>query len=464
MSSDNEDRTKLRIPGQAAPAPAAPPPRAAPPPPPQAPPPPPQAAAAPAPAPRAAGPAPSGPPAGAEQSLAAAAFAASQFRILGAHNPLLEAALPLLLLATRIRGTSEAPRVDQLQRRIAEEVQRFEGAARESQVGQDDLMAARYALCTTIDEFVLNTPWGAHSAWASQPLLYLFHREGFGGEKFFQIIERTSREPARYAQLLELLHACLAIGFEGRYRLDAQGPARLTEIQRDLYERIRSQRGALPRELSVEWAGIKDDRPRLVRYVPLWVVGTVTLAIVVLAYIGFRAALGSAAAPVNASLAAIGTEPMYVPSMQAAVGPRLVELLQPEIRAQRLEVVENGTRTTIRLLSSADLFGSGSATVNADTLPTLRAIAAAVNKVPGRLMVVGHTDDQPLKSLRFSDNYELSRARAQAVADVLRPLLDRSGGIESVGRGPDQPIATPVDRPENRARNRRVEIVHQAGL
>jgi type VI secretion system protein ImpK len=407
-----------------------------------------------------AGPAPAGP----EASLAAAAFSASQFRILGAHNPLLEAALPLLLLATRIRGTSDAPRVDQLQRRIAEEVQRFEATARESQVGQDDLTAARYALCTTLDEFVLNTPWGAHSAWATQPLLYLFHKEGFGGDKFFQIIERTSREPARYANLLELMHACLGIGFEGRYRLDAQGPARLTEIQRDLYERIRSQRGTLPRELSVEWAGVTDNRPRLVRYVPLWVVATATLAVVVLSYIGFRAALGSAATPVNAALAAIGTEPMYVPTLQPTSGPRLIELLAPEIRAQQLEVVENGGRTTIRLLHNAELFASGSASINADTLPTLRAVAAAVNKVPGRLMVVGHTDDQPLRSLKFADNYELSRARAQAVADVLRPLLDRSGGVESVGRGPDLPLVTPVDRPENRVRNRRVEIVHQAGL
>jgi type VI secretion system protein ImpK len=455
MASDNDDRTKLRIPGAAKPAPP-PPPRApaAPPPPP----PPPAAAAAP---PRAAAPPPPPRP---DLGPAPGNFNASQFRIRGSFNPLLEAALPLLLLATRIRSTSEAPQVEVLQRRIAEEVQRFEATARESQVGQDDLTAARYALCTTLDEFVLNTPWGAHSAWATQPLLYLFHREGFGGEKFFQIIERISREPARYGNLLELMHACLGIGFEGRYRLDAQGPARLTEIQRDVYERLRAQRGPLPRELSVEWAGVTDNRPRLVRYVPLWVVATATLAVVLLSYIGFRAALSGATSPVNAALAAIGTEPMYVSSQPPPVGPRLVDLLAPEIRSQQLEVIENGARTTIRLLHTSELFASGSATVSADALPALRAIAAAVNKVPGRLMVVGHTDDQPVRSLKFGDNYELSRARAQAVADVLKPLLDRAAGIEAVGRGPDQPVATPVDRPENRARNRRVEIVHQAGL
>ena len=65
---------------------------------------------------------------------------------------------------------------------------------------------------------------------------------------------------------------------------------------------------------------------------------------------------------------------------------------------------------------------------------------------------------------RFSDNYELSRARAQAVADMLKPLLTRGGGVEVLGKGSEQPVLTPADRPENRARNRRVEIVHQAGF
>lgn len=448
-ADDGNDRTKLRIPGapRQAPAPA------------------PAAAPAPAPArPQAAPPPPPPPPGGGHGGRDAgrgAPPAESLFRTGAAFNPLLEAALPLLLLATRLRGASDAPDVETLQRRIADEIRRFETQAKEGGATSEDVLAARYALCAAVDECVLNTPWGAHSTWAAQTLLIVFHRESFGGEKFFQIIDKVSLDPNRYVNLMELLYGCLAIGFEGRYRLDARGAVLLAEIQRNLFERIRSVRGTAPREVSVAWTGVADARPRLVRYVPLWVVCTATVAILLLAYLGFRAALGSASGPVNAALAEIGAEPMYVPGV--AAGPRLAQLLAPQIQAGAVEVVEVGNRSIVRLLQR-DLFASGSAAVNASVQATLAAIAEAVNRAPGRLMVVGHTDDQPLRSLKYADNYELSRARAQAVADVLKPLLTRGGGVEVLGKGSEQPVVTPADKPENRARNRRVEIVHQAGF
>jgi type VI secretion system protein ImpK len=74
------------------------------------------------------------------------------------------------------------------------------------------------------------------------------------------------------------------------------------------------------------------------------------------------------------------------------------------------------------------------------------------------VIVVGHTDDQPIHSLKFKDNFALSAARAQSVQQVLTQGLDNPGRIESTGAGASQPIALPPDLPENRTRNRRVEI------
>ncbi len=75
---------------------------------------------------------------------------------------------------------------------------------------------------------------------------------------------------------------------------------------------------------------------------------------------------------------------------------------------------------------------------------------------------MGHTDDQPITSLRFSDNFELSRERAVSVAEAsCSATLDKPARFESDRRvGASQPSATPDSTPENRARNRRVEIVH----
>jgi type VI secretion system protein ImpK len=78
-------------------------------------------------------------------------------------------------------------------------------------------------------------------------------------------------------------------------------------------------------------------------------------------------------------------------------------------------------------------------------------------------MVVGHTDDQPIKSLRFRDNTDLSRERAVSVATILKRSMTSPASVSWNGVGASQPRYQPASDPENRARNRRVEIVHISG-
>lgn len=165
-------------------------------------------------------------------------------------NPLVQAAAPLLVLAGRLRGQVSQADVDALRRQTTHEIRAFEDRARASSVPPEDILAARYAMCTVIDEAVMNTPWGAQSGWSAQSLLVTFHREASGGEKFFQILDRISADPSRYLSLLELFYICLALGFEGKYRLDGRGASKLAEIRSDLYRRIQSLRGPGETDLS----------------------------------------------------------------------------------------------------------------------------------------------------------------------------------------------------------------------
>jgi type VI secretion system protein ImpK len=111
-------------------------------------------------------------------------------------------------------------------------------------------------------------------------------------------------------------------------------------------------------------------------------------------------------------------------------------------------------------LIAPELFAPGSAKVNPKYYETLRHVARAINQVPGRVMVVGHTDDSPLHSLRYRDNYELSRERALQVVDLLKPAVGNPARLEWSGVGSSQPRYRPESTSENRARNRRVEIIH----
>lgn len=388
----------------------------------------------------------------------------SAFEPLGTGlNPLVQAASPLLLLAGQLRGTLSAPDVAGLRRHALEEIRRFEERARASGIANEVVLAGRYVVCASLDEAVLSTPWGGSSQWAQQPLLVALHREAWGGEKFFQMLDRISHDPARHLDLMELQYLCVAFGFAGKYQVDERGHARLAEVQQDLYRRIRSVRETPPPELSLRWRGLEDRRNPLIRYVPWWVVGAAALALVAVTFAVYYARLATAAAPVHAALATVGTEDFTAsPDTGPVVGPRLKELLAPEEARGAISVEEQGSRTLVTL-GSHSLFASGSATLGAEHERTLRSVTNALNQVPGRVLVVGHTDDQPLTSLRYRDNFELSRERAVSVVKLLQHGIDNPARLEWTGVGSSEPRYRPESQPENRARNRRVEVIHVRG-
>jgi type VI secretion system protein ImpK len=378
-------------------------------------------------------------------------------------NPLVQAASPLLLLTAQMRETLSPMDVASLRRHALDEIRRFEEQARASGVSNEVVLAARYTLCAGLDEAVLSTPWGNQSEWAQHPLLVALHREAWGGEKFFEMLDRISQDPTRYIDLMELQYLGIAFGFAGKYQVQERGHERLLEIQQDLYRKIRNHRGPGEPELSLRWRGLEDRRNPLIRYLPWWVVGAAALPILAITFTAYYASLASLASPVHAELAKVGLEDFSPPPRTVPVrGPTLKQLLAPDEQGGVLSVEEQGDKTTITLLAP-DLFPSGSATVNPAYQATFERLTAALNRVPGRVLVVGHTDDQPIRSLRYQDNFELSRERAVSVVTLLRPGIDNRARLNVNGVGSSEPRYRPESDLANRSRNRRVEIIHVRG-
>jgi type VI secretion system protein ImpK len=375
-------------------------------------------------------------------------------------NPLVQAASPVLILIGRLRTSLSNPDVAALRRQALDQIRDFEERARASGIADEVARAARYVLCGALDEAVLSTPWGGQSEWSAQSLLVVLHREASSGEKFFDMLERTWGDPARHINLMELQYFCLALGFAGKYAVADRGHARLAEIQSELYRRIRAYRGVPPPELSLHWRGMQDRRNPLVRYVPWWVIGAFTLVVLTGTFIYFHTRLNEQSAPISDRLAHIGlAEPATSAARSAA--PRLKQLLHDDEAAGVLSVEERNNQTVVTLIAS-DLFSSGSSKVNPKYYNSLQRVAQALNEVPGRVFIVGHTDDQPLRSIKYRDNYDLSRARADEVVKLLSLAIDNKARLEGSGVGDSEPRYTPPSLPENRARNRRVEIIHVA--
>lgn len=385
----------------------------------------------------------------------------------GGLNALVQAASPLLLLAVQLRNSVSQPDATHLREQVIAQVRQFESNAQAAGIAAQTITAARYVLCATLDESVMNTPWGQQTGWAAKTLLVVFHGESYGGEKFFVILDRLCADFQRHIDLIELMYICLALGFGGRYQIEADGRAKLADIQEELYRRLKAQRPPAAQELAPHWRGIEDRRNPLVRYVPLWVIVAAGACLLLGTFLFFYTRLNQQSSPVSAQVAQIGLRGAVPPddARLAQTQPRvahksLKQLLAPEEQAGALTVDEEADGSALVRLNAEAMFASGGIDVAAKQIPLLHAVTAALNQVPGRVVVVGHTDDVPVRSLRFKDNYALSAERARSVLQILSEDIDNAGRLESSGAGSSQPIALPPDLPANRARNRRVEILY----
>lgn len=116
-------------------------------------------------------------------------------------------------------------------------------------------------------------------------------------------------------------------------------------------------------------------------------------------------------------------------------------------------------RGLIIRLASTEFFPAGGVEIPPERRAALGAMAPALASTTASLQFEGHSDDQPVGAGPYPSNWELSAARAAAVARLFIDDHDLAPGrISVVGHAAQRPIADNAD-PANRARNRRVDIV-----
>jgi type VI secretion system protein ImpK len=377
-------------------------------------------------------------------------------------NPLVQCAAPLLAAAPRLRATLRHPNPAALREQLAESVRRFEAGARAQGLPNDQVVAARYVLCTLLDEAASSTPWGGSGAWAAHSLLVQFHNEGWGGEKVFQLLTRLAENPAQHRNLLELVYVTLSLGFEGRYRVATDGRAQLDDLRGRLATMLRNLAGPSDKALSLQWRGIAAPALRLRDGVPLWVVAAGMLLLLALVFAALRLALNVQTDATFSALQALDAKTAVAPPAPPPATPppppppRLAQLLQPDIAAGMVLVTDLADRSTVTVLGDT-LFDPGSADVASRAVPLFNRVAAALNQVPGQVLISGHTDNQPIRSLRFPSNWHLSKERAASVQRLLAASV-KPERLSAEGRADTEPVADNGSA-EGRARNRRVEIL-----
>ena len=138
-----------------------------------------------------------------------------------------------------------------------------------------------------------------------------------------------------------------------------------------------------------------------------------------------------------------------------------------KVRANLKSQIDQGLANVERVgdqilvqLSTQDSFRSGFAELEATFLPTLAALGETISELGSKVTISGHTDNIPIAfSERFLSNWDLSAARAAAVADFL--IQDNAvveNRIDVVGFADTKPIASNTT-PLGRSQNRRIEIL-----
>ena len=136
----------------------------------------------------------------------------------------------------------------------------------------------------------------------------------------------------------------------------------------------------------------------------------------------------------------------------------LQEVLEPAIQEGRINVSEDQRRIVIRVEEKGS-FSSGSAQLTWDFEGMLLEMAEVLATMPGDLAIEGHTDNVPIRTDRFYSNWDLSAARAAAVANVLLAKDEISAERMRVTGLADTEPRVPNTTPEKQAKNRRVEII-----
>jgi type VI secretion system protein ImpK len=422
--------------------------------------------------PRAASPAAAPPPTQAMPPPAAVAGPNESLRV--GNSPLLAAAAPLLQLLSRLRNTLSQPDPGTLRERAVSEVRRFEQVSRETGVPIDQLRPAHYALCASLDDVVQATPWGSQGPWSASSLVSTFHQEVRSGDRFFDVLNQVKQNPGTFLPVLELMYLCLSLGFQGRYRLSPRGPAELDRMREEIYSVIARQRPAAEPALSPHWQGVDAPYRAARAELPVWVVGAAGLLVIGGLYTWTSFGLNGdsdalfakmMAAPPAQMPAIVRAAPVRPPASPPATAPTALDklrgFLRPEIEQGLVAVLGTDSVPVVRIRNRG-LFASGSALVQTRFTALLERIGQALGQENGAVQVIGYTDNQPIRSVQFPSNFQLSAARAKAAAAIIGRTIGSPSRISTEGRADADPIASNATA-NGREENRRIEVVLRRG-
>jgi type VI secretion system protein ImpK len=197
---------------------------------------------------------------------------------------LLDLCTDAFFLIFYLRGGNDPGHLEEFRKDVSRMLQNLDKEGRKYGHPEEDVKAARYALCALIDETILNSGWEFKDQWASRPLQLEYFDEHVAGERFFVLLDRVRVKGARKVDLLEVFCVALVLGFQGKYKL--RGHDELTSLTEEIAGEVNNYRGG-PSALSPNWR-IPDERAKQpAGVVPrwVWITGLASILLLILVFV-----------------------------------------------------------------------------------------------------------------------------------------------------------------------------------
>lgn len=189
-------------------------------------------------------------------------------------------------------------------------------------------------------------------------------------------------------------------------------------------------------------------------YINRWVISYADLVTLLLALFLVMYAVNSTnlkQANNNIKAEVIKEHVVKMPSLQK-------ELLQEFKTDENVTLLKDGRGLIIRMNDSI-LFGSAETEIQTPAKNTLNKIIDILSKINNPVIIEGHTDSLPIKSEKYSSNWELSTARATSVINyIVDSKRINPKRLSAVGYGEFMPLAENTSN-SGRMKNRRVDII-----
>jgi type VI secretion system protein ImpK len=372
------------------------------------------------------------------------------------ENVFIRAAMPILFAIEKFRFQTDNDFI-RLKLSVISSLKDFSSYLHKMEVNAADINNSSYLLCTFIDEIFAEkvSATAVHST--SLSLLVEFHGDSWGGEDCFKHLESYLTESHKHQEILKFYYWILLFGMKGKFNLINRGLILLADLKNDLFKKITFKQ---INNLSITNAYLLEKQYWLTA-AKVKLLGLITLVVLYIACALFLYNKGLILRQEIAAWEPVDYRPIN--DLMDTLPPPL-----PQLLAEGWLDAKKHPLGWLLIFRSDGAFETGKYEITPKFVNNIDRLGKAFAPWPGDLEVIGHTDNQPIKSGPIGSNQRLSELRAETVKDLLqKSAVPIDTGrftrvLTSSGAGESEPVAD-NDTKENRTKNRRVDILWKIG-